>query len=144
MEEENFTKLYIVKMPNSFCGIGAMMLNHPKNVDNDVFKTLNFPQFKLCRFLTRPRNTRRAGRLSRRRIRSLSRATFLTRTSFEVTRCGPCDNVSLYIILHPIQFDFRIYVLVTSINPLRIYLYKNGLVRFATEKFSTDPKVLSI
>ena len=74
----------------------------------------------------------------------MSRATFLTRTSFEVTRCGPCDNVSLYIILHPIQFDFRIYVLVTSINPLRIYLYKNGLVRFATEKFSTDPKVLSI
>ena len=42
------------------------------------------------------------------------------------------------------QFDFRIYVLVTSINPLRIYLYKNGLVRFATEKFSTDAKVLSI
>ena len=51
---------------------------------------------------------------------------------------------STYIILHPIQFDFRIYVLVTSIDPLRIYLYKNGLVRFATEKFSTDAKVLSI
>ena len=29
----------------------------------------------------------------------------------------------------------------TSINPLRIYLYKNGLVRFATDKFSTDPEV---
>ena len=32
MNRENFSKLYIVKMPNSFCGIGAMMLNHPKNV----------------------------------------------------------------------------------------------------------------
>ena len=42
-----------------------------------------------------------------------------------------------------LQFDFRIYILVTSINPLRIYLYKNGLVRFATEKFSTDPEVRS-
>ena len=52
--------------------------------------------------------------------------------------------ITTYIILHPIQFDFRIYVLVTSIDPLRIYLYKNGLVRFATEKFSTDAKVLSI
>ena len=32
MEKENYSELYIVKMPNNFCGIGAMMLNHPKNV----------------------------------------------------------------------------------------------------------------
>jgi hypothetical protein len=28
-----------------------------------------------------------------------------------------------------LQFDFRIYVLITSMDPVRIYLYKNGLVR---------------
>lgn len=27
----------------------------------------------------------------------------------------------------------RIYVLITCINPLRIYLYKDGIVRLATE-----------
>ena len=52
------------------------------------------------------------------------------------TRSGESKNWNQILIYFLFQFDFRIYVLVTSMNPLRIYLYKNGLVRFATEKFS--------
>ena len=40
MKAENYESLYIVKMPNNFCGIGAMMLNHPKNVRLFFEKTI--------------------------------------------------------------------------------------------------------
>jgi hypothetical protein len=47
--------------------------------------------------------------------------------------------VSRYIdsplLLYGHKFDLRIYVVVTCFDPLRVYVYREGLVRFASEKY---------
>ncbi len=43
--------------------------------------------------------------------------------------------ISNPFLINGYKFDMRIYVLMTSITPLRIYVYDDGFARFATEKY---------
>lgn len=66
------------------------------------------------------------------------RGIFLTRT-FDLVPQQENVVAQLYIkkplLLDGYKFDLRIYCLVSSVKPLRMYLFHDGLVRMCTEEY---------
>lgn len=67
------------------------------------------------------------------------RGIFLTRNLDDV---NPYDHYVIQRYLHKpfliegLKFDLRIYVFLCGVDPLRIYMFNEGLSRFATETYS--------
>lgn len=51
--------------------------------------------------------------------------------------------ISNPLLVNGKKFDLRIYVVITGFKPLKIYLYKDGLTRFAGEKYNLEENNLS-
>jgi len=44
-------------------------------------------------------------------------------------------------LLDGYKFDFRFYILISSLNPLSVYIFKEGIARFCTRKYKTPSKL---
>ena len=55
--------------------------------------------------------------------------------SFTTSSCVAQRYVPDPFLINGLKVDFRCYVVVTGVDPLRIFMYKEGMVRFATEPF---------
>eukprot|EP00927_Polykrikos_kofoidii_P082161 TRINITY_DN8097_c0_g1_i1.p1 TRINITY_DN8097_c0_g1~~TRINITY_DN8097_c0_g1_i1.p1 ORF type:complete len:694 (+),score=85.37 TRINITY_DN8097_c0_g1_i1:162-2243(+) len=70
-----------------------------------------------------------------------------TITDAEAQEIGKKEGVIQRYIPNPLlidgfKFDLRIYVVVLSYDPLKVYINEEGLVRLATEKYSSDASTL--
>ncbi|KAF4127470.1 Tubulin-tyrosine ligase family [Phytophthora infestans] len=66
------------------------------------------------------------------------RGVFLTRTLAQIPRGDVLvaqQYVARPLLIDDKKFDLRIYVLVTSCSPLRVYIFKDGLVRICTADY---------
>lgn len=62
----------------------------------------------------------------------------LTPTSSIPNKCIISSYISNPHIINNKKYDLRIYVFISSFNPLKIYLYREGLVRFASEDYDSN------
>ncbi|CEL92347.1 unnamed protein product [Vitrella brassicaformis CCMP3155] len=71
---------------------------------------------------------------------SRGRGIFLLRDLRELPGREEGCIVSRYIdnpyLIQDLKFDLRVYVLVTGFDPLRVYVYKEGLTRFASSRYT--------
>lgn len=70
---------------------------------------------------------------------SRGRGIYLIDDPSQISLETPCiisKYISNPLLVKGHKFDLRLYVVVTSFDPLRIYLYNEGLARFCSEKYN--------
>lgn len=77
---------------------------------------------------------------------SQGRGIIITKTLKDIRPCdkGICQvYITKPFLIDGYKFDLRVYTLITSCDPMRIYIYEEGLVRFATSRYK-EPNGINI
>lgn len=53
----------------------------------------------------------------------------------EVLGCLVQTYICQPLLIKGLKFDLRIYVLITSCNPLKVFIYEEGIARFSTDLY---------
>ena len=103
-------------------------------VDGPDFE-VDYKKYKKALWIVKPTNLSRGRGVHLLKGESEFKQLYKKSTQFSL----PQNLISRYIdrphLLNNKKYDLRIYVLIASFTPLRVYLYNNGLVRFATEDY---------
>ena len=95
---------------------------------------------EFAKFCPRYRNDKETKWIVKPSNSSQGRGIHILESLVALKTCESCV-VSRFIhnplLINDLKFDLRIYVLVTSFEPLKIYIYDEGLARFASETYSS-------
>lgn len=137
--------------PNSFeltrkdkmhINLSSMVNNHGKDDYNFVPETYLLPD-QYNEFYSQYCKNKQTTWIHKPCGSSQGKGIFLLNSLNDIPANEPCI-VSKYIpnplLINDLKFDVRIYVLVSSFDPLRIYIYDEGLARFASEAYNPTNK----
>ena len=130
-------KLFHNKFKNDFNYVPeTFILPEDSNDFLEKYKTI-IPNLSFCKtkFIVKPVGLSRG-----RGIKILSnKSEFKHLLKISQSKHGLNYLISRYIskphLINNKKYDLRVYVLISSLFPLKIYMYKEGLVRFATEEY---------
>ncbi|CAH1173514.1 unnamed protein product [Phaedon cochleariae] len=77
---------------------------------------------------------------------SQGRGIIITKSLKEIRPCdrGVCQvYITKPLLIDGYKFDLRVYTLITCCDPMRVYIYNEGLVRFATSRYK-EPNGVNI
>ena len=131
----------ITKKDNLNRNISKMEIDYGKKNFYFIPKTYIFPK-EFSVFLADAERNRLHTYICKPSFSSRGRGIFLTDSIDEIREVSNSKYVVSHYLDNPMlingyKYDLRVYVCITSINPLRIYIYNEGIVRFATEKYTT-------
>lgn len=104
--------------------ISSMEVNSNSNSNNEI-KTKN--QVKKQMYIIKPVASSRG------------RGIKLMTSIYSVpSKCLVSKYIENPLLINKKKFDLRLYIVITSFAPLKIYLYQEGLVRFCSEEYSDE------